>query len=378
MVTINNILTGITESVNRLSHLHSHFGNKDLRPHTEQVVEEQQLKEGNFILSQNTSNKTNVLDVREKEKLELEHPESSNTSLIEELPVCKPVEVEVKPKESPKRKKAKVIKQRLISNPPQESIQAFQAQKKMVKVTAKRVDKKAQLHTVKTSMILRDSRSTVVTRRRRLGTVQPSIRNVLHADRNDSFVSNKALKNITTAKLVELYHNKAAKTSDSDDEEENEKKKKCKAPKRPQKATGSEVVPPLDINKEKIKNFQTIKELVEAEKEMDYQEPAAPRTQCSVMSKTYELPTIASKLKEVAKTYLHAFNFHMIPFCPATSTSPSHNIGINIQQVLNIIKTKQPVCSISPTLAHNIGLAAEKLNSQPLHALVSTLSSRMT
>lgn len=341
------------------------------------MVEEHQIKEGNLILSQNATNKAKVLDVREVEKSPIEQPDSSNTSLIEELPICKPVEVEVKPKESPKRKKAKIIKQRLIPNPPQESVQAFQAQKKMVKVTAKRVDKKAQLHTVKTSMVLRDSRSTVVTRRRRLGTVQPSIRNVLHPDRNDSFVSNKATKNITTAKLVELYHNKAAKTSDSDDEDENEKKKKCKPPKRLQK-TGSEVVPPLDINKEKLKNFHTIKELVEAEKVMDYQEPAAPRTQCSVISKTYELPTIASKLKEVAKSYLHAFNFHMIPFCPATSTSPSHNIGINIQQVLNIIKTKQPVCSISPTLAHNIGLAAEKLNSQPLHALVSTLSSRMT
>lgn len=48
VVTINNILNGITESVNRLSQLHSHFG-KDLRPHTEQAHEEQ-MKDGNKFL----------------------------------------------------------------------------------------------------------------------------------------------------------------------------------------------------------------------------------------------------------------------------------------------------------------------------------------
>lgn len=317
--------------------------------------------------------------MKEREKVQSDHlqeqGESSNPSLLEEIPICNP-EVKMKPKESPKRKKAKLIKQRIVSNQLQDSAQA---QRKMVKVTAKRVDKKSQLHTVKTSMILRDSRSTVVSRRRRLGTIQPSIntiKNALNNDRNDSFASSKVLKN-TTAKLVELYHNKAAKTSDSDDEEDGEKKNKRKPKPKPAK-TETDIVPPLDINNEKLKHFQNMKELTEAEKQTDYQEPAAPRTQCSVLSRSYELPTIASKLKEVAKTYLHAFNFHMIPFCPAASTSPSHNIGINIQQVLNLIKTKQPVCSISPTLAHNIGLAAEKLNSQPLHALVSTLSSRMT
>lgn len=308
----------------------------------------------------------------------VDQAEDSNTSLIEEIPVCSP-EVEVKPKDSPRKKnKTKTSKQRSVSNQPQDSTLSIQTQKKAVKVTAKRVDKKAQLHTVKTSMILRDSRSTVISKRRKC----PSPRKSALNSQADSFGSSKPLKNTTTAKLVELYHNKAAKTSDSDDEEDGDKKKNKRNNKvagKQQQKGGGEIVPPLQIGEEEKKHYKNIKEIIEAnEKELDYQEPAAPRTQCSILSRSYELPTIASKLKEVAKSYLHAFNFHMIPFCPAASTSPSHNIGINIQQVLNIIKTRQPVWSISPTLAHNIGLAAEKLNSQPLHALVSTLSSRMT
>lgn len=296
--------------------------------------------------------------------------DGSCPSLIEEIPVCSP-EVEMKPKESPRRKRNKA-KQRIISNHSQDSSQTIQAAKiKPIKVTARRVDKKPQIRTAKTSMVSNNSESAVTQKRRKSGRSPASLKKDLQADNN-------VLKN-TTAKLVELYHNKAVKNSDSDDEEDKEKKKKSKTAKlQQQKATEDKVVPPLDINDERKCYRDDTKQILEPEKEVDYHEPATPRTQCSLLSRNYELPTIASKLKEVAKCYLQAFNFHMIPFCPAMSTSPSHNIGINIQQVLNIIKTKQPVCSISPTLAHNIGLAAEKLNSQPLHALVSTLSSRMT
>nr|CAH7754427.1 unnamed protein product [Callosobruchus chinensis] len=83
-------------------------------------------------------------------------------------------------------------------------------------------------------------------------------------------------------------------------------------------------------------------------------------------------------MKQAAKTYINTFNFKAIPFVTAISTTPSHNIGINIQQVLNIIKNRHPVNGISPTLAHNIGLAAEKLNSRPLSVLVSNINSRIS
>lgn len=279
------------------------------------------------------------------------------------------------PKQHPKTKKKHKIRQRIVSSNPQD---LTQIPNKLIKVTAKRVNKKAQLHTVKTSMIFKDSRSTVKSK-------HPKFLGTMASTTKSSFSSNKTIKN-TTENLVELYHNKAVKGSDSDVELNKDKKKKRKREKKIEDEIKVEqevkveenIVPPLDIKTIEKKPHKNISELVATQPETNYQEPAAPRTQCSVFSKSYNLPTIASKLKEVAKTYLHAFNIHMIPFCPATSTTPSHNIGINIQQVLNIIKTRQPVCSISPTLAHNIGLAAEKLNSQPLHALVSTLSSRMT
>lgn len=93
--------------------------------------------------------------------------------------------------------------------------------------------------------------------------------------------------------------------------------------------------------------------------------------------RNYEFPTIASKLKQVAKGYMRGFDFRTIPFCAARSTSPSHNIGLNIQQVMNIMKTRQPLNGISPTLAHNIGIAADKLHNNPLSAIVSTLSSKL-
>lgn len=95
-------------------------------------------------------------------------------------------------------------------------------------------------------------------------------------------------------------------------------------------------------------------------------------------SRSYELPTIASKMKQVAKNYFQNFTFRTIPFVVARSTSPSHNLGINIQQVLSIMKGRKPVQGISPTLAYNIELAANKLGSRPFSALVSNLGSRLT
>lgn len=44
-----------------------------------------------------------------------------------------------------------------------------------------------------------------------------------------------------------------------------------------------------------------------------YEPPDAPRT-VSCYSKNYELPTIASRLKQVAKCYLNTFNFKVIVF----------------------------------------------------------------
>uniref|UniRef100_A0A0C9QMX4 Cep57 protein n=1 Tax=Fopius arisanus TaxID=64838 RepID=A0A0C9QMX4_9HYME len=57
----------------------------------------------------------------------------------------------------------------------------------------------------------------------------------------------------------------------------------------------------------------------------------------------YQQPTFASKLKCVNRCYLTArFNLRNIPFVVGTSITPSHNLGLNIQQVLSLMKSKQP------------------------------------
>nr|CAI5869193.1 unnamed protein product [Callosobruchus analis] len=193
-------------------------------------------------------------------------------------------------------------------------------------------------------------------------------------------------------KLVEIYHNVAARNSDSD--ETNFNKRKSKMRQAANSTRQPEVdIPPLNISEhlregrsncveQKVSHTATVGTNVVVPQcldfdQDDYEPPEAPRND-KCYYKSYELPTIASRMKQAAKTYMNTFNFKAIPFVTAISTTPSHNIGINIQQVLNIIKNRHPVNGISPTLAHNIGLAAEKLNSRPLSVLVSNINSRIS
>ena len=52
-----------------------------------------------------------------------------------------------------------------------------------------------------------------------------------------------------------------------------------------------------------------------------------------MLIRNYEQPTVSSKLKRVSRSYFSRFNFKNIPFVVGTSISPSHNLGLNIQQV---------------------------------------------
>lgn len=49
--------------------------------------------------------------------------------------------------------------------------------------------------------------------------------------------------------------------------------------------------------------------------------------------RNYELPTVASKMKRVNRSYFNRFNFRNIPFVVGTSVTPSYNLGLNIQEV---------------------------------------------
>ncbi|XP_031355881.1 uncharacterized protein LOC116180163 isoform X2 [Photinus pyralis] len=166
----------------------------------------------------------------------------------------------------------------------------------------------------------------------------------------------KQINKLSGENLVEIYHNLAAKSSESDDSHKAHQHARQGAGDLPNKATGGGALSPIQEN---------------AIVRSDY---------FKHVPRNYEQQTVASKLKRVTKNYLRSFNyfnFRCIPFCAAKSTSPSHNIGINIQQVMSIIKTRQPITGISPTLAHNISLAAEKLQGSPLSTFVSNLSTRI-
>ncbi|XP_029162109.1 uncharacterized protein LOC114933677 [Nylanderia fulva] len=69
----------------------------------------------------------------------------------------------------------------------------------------------------------------------------------------------------------------------------------------------------------------------------------------------YEMPTLASSLKRSNRSYFNRFNFRNIPFVVGTSVTPSHNLGLNIQQVLSIMKTRQPIANdITPLLIRKV------------------------
>ncbi|KAJ2954544.1 hypothetical protein O0L34_g2828 [Tuta absoluta] len=73
-------------------------------------------------------------------------------------------------------------------------------------------------------------------------------------------------------------------------------------------------------------------------------------------SRGYEMPTLASQMKQANAQFFRQTTSNAIPFIVSKSTAPSHNIGVNIQQVLNGLKTQQPLNCIPLTIAHHMGL----------------------
>lgn len=215
-----------------------------------------------------------------------------------------------------------------------------------------------------------------------------TVKRLRQSSNNNILTKAVTLKKIDPENLVELYHNnKAVQGSDSD---ESCQKNKSTALNPPNSqvirslqtitnaksfANAIETMRPISID-ETMEYYPNQRTGLSPIDEGEFGEALDSRFDRSY-SRNYELPTIASKMKQVAKGYMRSFDFRTIPFCAARSTSPSHNIGINIQQVMSIIKTRQPITGISPTLAHNIGLAADKLQSNPLSALVSSLGSKL-
>ncbi|KAL6260599.1 hypothetical protein P5V15_008120 [Pogonomyrmex californicus] len=75
----------------------------------------------------------------------------------------------------------------------------------------------------------------------------------------------------------------------------------------------------------------------------------------SISMPNYEMPTLASKLKRSTRSYFSRFNFRSIPFVVGTSVTPSYNLGLNIQQVLSVMKMRQPIASdVTPLLIRKV------------------------
>lgn len=129
-----------------------------------------------------------------------------------------------------------------------------------------------------------------------------------------SHVSNlKFLSLFTATHLVEIYHNIAAKHSDSDEGQINKTKKITRKSEEIQADTGD--VPPIKIPDQINQCVDTQMDIIYSmrcdkttQNEEIYEPPEAPRT-VSCYSKNYELPTIASRMKQAAKYYLNTFNF---------------------------------------------------------------------
>lgn len=124
---------------------------------------------------------------------------------------------------------------------------------------------------------------------------------------------------ISATHLVEIYHNLAAKNSDSDECQLNKSKKPTTRCEEIQVDTVTEEgvgeVPPLIIPDKVSQYVETNKNATTGilcdkttQNEDCYEPPEAPRT-VSCYSKNYELPTIASRMKQAAKYYLNTFNF---------------------------------------------------------------------
>ncbi|RLU19452.1 hypothetical protein DMN91_008009 [Ooceraea biroi] len=73
------------------------------------------------------------------------------------------------------------------------------------------------------------------------------------------------------------------------------------------------------------------------------------------LTHNYETSTLASRLKRANRSYFSRYSFQNIPFVVGTSVTPSHNLGLNIQQVLSVMKTRQPIAdNLTPLLIRKV------------------------
>ncbi|XP_036143117.1 uncharacterized protein LOC105838113 [Monomorium pharaonis] len=116
----------------------------------------------------------------------------------------------------------------------------------------------------------------------------------------------------------------------------------------------SEATP--EVTQEQNKSEKQSSDLGPSAKDETQQcERAFSRYDDPMFTPSYEMPTLASKLKRSSRSYFSRFNFRNIPFVVGTSVTPSHNLGLNIQQVLSVMKTRQPnISGVTPLLIRKV------------------------
>ncbi|KAK4872395.1 hypothetical protein RN001_014424 [Aquatica leii] len=361
--TINNILSGITESVNRLTQ------------YQDQSNDDYMIKctyvEQPFSNDQGRSCTISRTPFSPRLNKRLYDQQKKVAEIIKESTIHaeKTSAVSIKSKETALEKWSKQITGHFKT-----------------RSTARHVDTATSTKPSRLGVSNDDSQSFFKKKKRVIKRLKASSKmSVTRKLSNSDTHSQKCVSKFSTDNLVELYHNVAARSSDSDNSNHGNRVQMDNRQGAGDVSFNTTVptyhASKVDvINKSENRLMQSPRILAPIEESMTIENSIVRRKYFQQLPKNYQLPTIASKLKRVTKNYLRSFNyfnFRCIPFCAAKSTSPSHNIGINIQQVMSIIKTRQPITGISPTLAHNISLAAEKLQGSPLSAFVSNLSTRI-
>ncbi|XP_018330478.1 uncharacterized protein LOC108740605 [Agrilus planipennis] len=347
----------ITDSVNRLSELHSHIHEVEPEP-VPLVYRRDASVEANIQNSATHGTQKSV-----KRGTRSDASEDTSIERIHDIHKKRPSVVSIKSKKFKKVYKNKLIK------PKESSTSVISSNIQVLGSTVMNNDNKKNITKSGTSQT--KTRSKPPPTQAKTVDSRKSTRPTRRIIRSKTTMSSKTQILNSSSKsqnLVELFHNSAVKESDSEGSTTCIKQTRT-----------CQTVPPLDIEVNQTQSYNNDGQEDCKDDGNNYVEPATPRVHSneSCIVKRYELPTIASKMKQVDKNYWRSFDVRSIPFCPAKSTSPSHNIGLNIQQVMSIMKTRQPLSGISPTLAHNIGLAAGKLNNSPLSTLMTTLSSRI-
>jgi len=81
------------------------------------------------------------------------------------------------------------------------------------------------------------------------------------------------------------------------------------------------------------KNVSLITPLTHEKIKHQCQQAVSNKCNEQAFTPNYETSTLASRLKRSSRSNFSRFNFHNIPFVVGTSVTPSHNLGLNIQQV---------------------------------------------